>query len=250
MTSLYTDGRTTHSLNWDTTTVNDGKYYIYFETRDKASNKNGTIASPGSSVKKITVTVDNTAPVVTITNAVRNSDGTYTVTGTSDDNASPVIVSLDGNALAPVTPAGGSWTVTTVPLSNVTHQFVAKSTDSAGNAATSSPKVVAPDAELAALVTNGTVPPTTNTVPFFGPTPIVTGATNTNNQDVLGTSTDSQSSTSSDSNDEAVKGASDEKAAATQGLFGLAWYWWLVIIAAIIGVWWVIAVRRRSKNEL
>lgn len=252
LTSLYSDGRTTHTLNWNTSGVSDGQYTIYFETRDKAGNKDGTISSLGNSVKKVTVTVDNTAPVVTITSAVRNSDGTTTVTGTTTDNTSPVIVSLDGDELSPVTPVGGSWTITTDPLSNVAHQFVAKSTDAAGNAGTSTPRTVAADAELTALVTNGVVPATTSAVPFFGPAPIITGATNTNGQDVLGTSTAPQNSTNANNDDEAVKGASDEKntSAAQSGLFGLAWYWWLAILAAIVGLWWLIAARRRKHNEV
>lgn len=56
-TSLYTDGRTTHSFNWDTTSLADGAYTIQFETRDQAGNKNA------GSVTSIVVYIDRTGPV-------------------------------------------------------------------------------------------------------------------------------------------------------------------------------------------
>ena len=60
------DGQTHHELDWDTTKLADGEYVISFETRDKAGNKEGTIASPGRSVAVIKVVVDNTAPTLKI----------------------------------------------------------------------------------------------------------------------------------------------------------------------------------------
>jgi hypothetical protein len=65
-TSTFTDGRLAHDFAWDTTTVDDGVYTIYFEARDKADNKDGSRSSPGVSVDVMTVTVDNTAPVFDI----------------------------------------------------------------------------------------------------------------------------------------------------------------------------------------
>ena len=74
-TSLYTDGRLHHEFSWDTTTVADGTYTIYFETRDKAGNKDGTRSAPADSVKKITVIVDNTAPTNLTAGFTEDSSG-------------------------------------------------------------------------------------------------------------------------------------------------------------------------------
>lgn len=65
-TSLHTDGRTLHEYTWDTSGLNDGEYTIYFETRDQAGNKDGSRSNPGNSVAKMTVTVDNTAPDISV----------------------------------------------------------------------------------------------------------------------------------------------------------------------------------------
>jgi hypothetical protein len=62
-TSFYGDGRSVHNFNWDTTGVADGQYVICFEARDKAANKDGSCITPGASVKKVTVTVNNLATI-------------------------------------------------------------------------------------------------------------------------------------------------------------------------------------------
>ena len=66
-TNKATDGRETHELEWDTTQGKEGLYTIYFETRDKARNKDGSRSNPGDSVAMIQVVVDNTPPVVQAT---------------------------------------------------------------------------------------------------------------------------------------------------------------------------------------
>jgi hypothetical protein len=58
------NGRETHEFNWDTTKVPDGEYTVFFETRDKAGNKDGSVQNPGASVARIDVTVDNSGPQV------------------------------------------------------------------------------------------------------------------------------------------------------------------------------------------
>jgi hypothetical protein len=58
------DSRETHEFNWDTTKTPDGKYTIYFEARDKAQNKDGSVQYPGASVDRIDVNVKNHPPTV------------------------------------------------------------------------------------------------------------------------------------------------------------------------------------------
>jgi hypothetical protein len=87
-TSLFTDGRTMHEFNWDTTGVADGTYTIFFATRDKADNKDGDKDNPGTSVDSITVTVDNTAPTAELTSPSDSAavSGTVEVLGDVMDN--------------------------------------------------------------------------------------------------------------------------------------------------------------------
>lgn len=74
------------------------------------------------------------------------------------------------------------------------------------------------------------------------------------NQGVLGTNTDNGGNQSSaidsgDISDQEVKGTSDEKQDGTFSPLGFAWYWWLVALAAITGLWWLLAALRRRKDE-
>ena len=52
----------------------------------------------------------------------------------------------------------------------------------------------------------------------------------------------------SDQSGEEVKGATDEKDGTFSPL-GFAWYWWLVALAAIAGLWWLLAALRKRGNE-
>jgi disulfide bond formation protein DsbB len=77
--------------------------------------------------------------------------------------------------------------------------------------------------------------------------PAAVPAAQSNDQAVLGTQTEK---------DSGVKGASDKLAAIAPTengwkLFGIVWYWWLLILAAIaLFVWRVVAWVRREDDVL
>lgn len=79
-----------------------------------------------------------------------------------------------------------------------------------------------------------------------GPTPLITSPI----VDVLG-ATDNTADTTGDTD---VEGTTDDKTAddkANSGLIaGLAWYWWILILAGATGLtWWIIAAYRRRNTE-
>lgn len=188
-------------------------------------------ATPFATLDEV-MPVDVTAPAVEITSIVRNSDGTYTVTGTTDD-AADVTLTIAGpggvTASKSVAPVGGVWTVTTDKLADGNYEFVATSEDSAGNIGTSAPKTLQVKSEVGNSTTN---PPVVAVLvdaieqpqPVFqSNTPAdpevdvaATSSTNTGENNTLAESENKKS--------EAVKTTNNKK---------ISW-WWLV--AAIIAV--------------
>ena len=73
------------------------------------------------------------------------------------------------------------------------------------------------------------------------------------NQAVLGDQNAAQNQRQSDITDDVsdqdVQGATDEKQDGAFSPLGFAWYWWLVALAAITGLWWLLAALRRRKDE-
>jgi hypothetical protein len=227
---------------WNTTTVADGNYTIDLEARDAANNKDA------SSVKTVSVTVDNTAPVVTVDGS-SSTTSTPTITGTVDDTAAVVTLSVDGGAPVTATNNGdGTWSYTfTSPLADGTYTIEATATDAAGNPSTPASANLTVNTTPAVPATNttpGTPATTTATV-----TPTNTNTNNAANQGVLGAST-----TNPAADNTGVKGATDTAAATTDAAStsgaGLAWYWWALIIAALAGIIWAIiaAIRRRGQE--
>ena len=97
--------------------------------------------------------------------------------------------------------------------------------------------------DTAGNVTNGSA-----TLTISPAVPAITGPAAA----VLGADTDSDNS----ANAADVAGASDDKTAAAvnsdanQGkIFGLAWYWWILILAALAVIGWFIAAAIRRRNE-
>ncbi len=138
-TSLLTNGVLVHELDWDTVGLEDGEYTIYFETRDQANNKDGSRANPGPSVAKITVTVDNTAPVVTLDSIDDTSDTVLTLSGTINDPDATVLVSINGDTPKEAQNTGGTWSFITPSLSIGSYNVVVSAVDQAGNQADPEP---------------------------------------------------------------------------------------------------------------
>ena len=121
--------------SFSTAALNDGAHS--FTAADSAFG----ITSDQSSV--FNVTVDTVAPTDVITRDVKNSNGSFTLSGTGVDNgvagAGDTIKIYDGVTYLGSTTIGsdGQWSFTTAVLSNKVHTFASTATDLAGNAAAS-----------------------------------------------------------------------------------------------------------------
>ncbi|HSW92696.1 MAG TPA: Ig-like domain-containing protein [Patescibacteria group bacterium] len=230
----------------------DGQYWVRVWADDLAGNSTGH--SPQIFVP---FTIDRTAPSIMITNFTRSSDGTYTITGTTDD-PSDVIVTIDNQAPLSATPSGGVWSVKTGVLVDGKHTVSAASTDAVGNGSTDSETYTSASGnstvEKFAGIIAAALP-----VRFSATTPLTAGGSVkpvTGDQSVLGDQTttpgggEASSSSDNKNDDEAVKGASTTRDQGSAPSFvGLVWYWWLVVLAAVFGLWRLIVVRRRKNAE-
>lgn len=243
---------------WDLS--GDGKTItrVYEENNDFSVNFEDLAGNQG--LKEFTINViDTVAPELTNLVFARNTDGTYTIRGLTDDTA-PVNVSLfdaNGNetVLGPVQPFNGSWSVDTAILEDGEYTVVASSTDAAGNPSEPSTLVlsaVTPPEDTQPLNSRSpSLLPALTTVP-----PAATTIFATNN---VTQQADAQTP-STDTDDEGdVLGIQDTAptdtvAAVTPSeagwkIFGIAWYWWLVALAAIAAAWWLLAGLRRRNSE-
>jgi hypothetical protein len=249
---LTQQGATTDASAWlattattaTTTVTTDGAYTLHVRTLDNAGNV--STESTGD------VVIDTTAPLINV-NAANVATNKPVITGTVGSDADHVNVTiLDANnnvveaGAATYTPGNTAWSYATqAALPNGTYTVFARAYDAAGNYKDNSADVVV--AVAAPANTAGTaVTPT--------PTPLITPVSAAA---VLGATTDN---TGTNKGDTGVKGATDVKdlasavnSEANKGtIFGLAWYWWILILAALALIAWYIiaAVRRRNADEV
>ncbi|MCH2203924.1 MAG: Ig-like domain-containing protein, partial [Fuerstiella sp.] len=123
------------SVSWDTTTGADGAHVITATATDTASQ------TAGSSV--VNVTVDNTAPVISISGPAGGSteSGTITVSASANDATSDVAqveFFVNGNSIGVDTNTSDGWSVPwdTTTVTNGTYDLSAQATDTAGNSST------------------------------------------------------------------------------------------------------------------
>ena len=181
--------------------------------------------------RTIGFTIDSVAPGVVITNAGQNTDGTYTITGTTTD-VSAVWVSIDGGEPSMANVVNGAWAIVTGVLTEGAHTVDAFSTDGAGNrgyAAQFALEVPGVQIFTAPIVALGAQAPLANDVAATQPEP-----------------TKSKS-------DQSEKASDTAPAAIVANVSGLAWYWWLAIVAGLITLWLIVAavIRaiKRARNS-
>lgn len=250
-TPIY--GTSTTDTAWGSNIV------IYWRVRavDQAGNK-----SAWSDIGKIITDVD--APTVTVDPVASSEDTTPVITGTTSELGGDVTITVDGSDVATVTSdASGNWSwAVTTPLAVGSHIVLATAVDAAGNASNSD--LTTPHGYWkqftiqAPAVVQTTAVPTANVANNTGTTtqPVVTNAvTTTDGTGVLGTEDQAVNNSSVNTNDEdtnqvSAAGASDSKNDdGIWNLLGLAWYWWLLIIAAIAIVWGLLAARSRKRED-
>lgn len=247
--------------------VPSGNYTVNLVAVDKADNTSETASYP--------VVIDHTAPELTIASIVRNSDGTHTISGTTDDDNSPVKVQISGDVSGPygATPDSGAWSVTisTILLSG-TYGVTASSTDALGNTGTATPNpysLTVPNAQNggstgpqnggpaqaggAPTITTGPAPlALAAAAPAGAPAPAPVAAPADGDGAVLGAQDNNDGD---NNNDGQVKGESTKKevemanASSCGKILGLCWYWWIPPILLIVAVIWRSAVRSVSDQS-
>ena len=194
--------------------------------------------------------IDNVPPQPLVTGVARNSDGTYTITGTVTDNVKVgnVKVSINNSDFKSADVNGANWTFITTTLENGLYTVGVSSEDSVGNEGFAAPYKF--------TATTPVLPPALAELPGVSATTTRVTTSNTTNA----TPTTSPQTEQSEANDQAILGAqTTDKPAETLAvqatpkgwqIFGLAWYWWLLILAVLAGaIWWLIAARRRRSVE-
>lgn len=259
VTDSYTDGRAVHDLAWDTSGLADGDYTIIFKAVDKAGNE---------SSETIVLTVDNTAPTLTINPLVPSANATPTITGTVDDPTAEVKISINGGAPASALVSGNTWSYTvTTPLSTGVHNITASAVDAMNNSTnpeTASYEVTEGLVESARTDTPSTPAPT-NTSNLTSPqtvqsTPSTNSGSRSSEQgDVLSaeteeTTTESTDETPSESSQSRTLAATDENSEAADAnkgcskILGICWYWWIPIVVIILGTIYYFSSRRSDEK--
>ena len=125
----------------DTTALADGAYTMTLSVTDQAGN---------AASSSVSVTIDNTAPAVTISAPASNANlrGTATISWTATDtNLDTVSIAIDGEARDLSGTTSYSWDTHTV--GDGTHTIQVKATDKAGNARTVSVSVTTDNVSVA-----------------------------------------------------------------------------------------------------
>ena len=126
------NGTWTLADNTITTALTSGTYDIAVSATDTAGNV-------GTDTTTNELTVDTTVPVVTV-NALTTKDGTPQLTGTVDDAAATIQVTVNGQTYAATNNGNGTWTLADntilTPLPDGTYNVTVAATDSLGNVGT------------------------------------------------------------------------------------------------------------------
>ena len=224
------------------TFVDGHQHSITFSAYDNSGNL--------TTVQRL-VTVDNQAPVLSITNVTRNNDGTYTIIGSSNEALSSVQVSIDGSASQPatVTGSGMTWSFTSGVLFDGIYSIIVTANDTIiGN----------PSAQLPYTLTVGT-PFTPVSQPVVNESALIVDSTNAGVTPVSRTTYVANVNTGSDDKGNILGTKTTKNVAKTPAqviqpseegwkLWGMAWYWWVVLVGALGLAGWVSASWLRGRS--
>lgn len=235
----------------DEFTQGEGTHYFAFRSCN-AINECSAYSAP------FVVTYDKTAPTVNITGSTtvgnvitptvttNDEDVTYAWTANNQQSTDNVVVS-DPTVKQPTFTVGvdGSYSFTLV------------TTDRAGNTDSDTFLFTYTTPVVPGDQTPASDPDGDDDDAADNAAPVAFTGVFTNGQGVLGATDNITDDTDAAQGNAAVEGATDDKTAAVDtdasdgSIFGLAWYWWLLILAALAGLAWFIiaAIRRRNEEE-
>ncbi len=245
-TANYTNSET------NTRTLADGLKYCW---RVKAVDTAGNMSDWSSLWKTV---VDNQDPTVVVDAIAGITQGDPAqVTGTVDDPSTITVEAfVDGLSVGSANVVGGAFSFTLNGLDTGSHDIIVVAKDAANNEGTSPVKTVIVSAPAEAFVARGEpaapspVIPAVQLIDNNAEVPVADGQEVLGAQDVAANDTQNEASASdTEDNVSDVMGINDTKDNSTFSPFGFAWYWWLAVLAAIAGLWWLIAARKRRKED-
>lgn len=263
------DGDTFY-IDIDTATLPEGASYVVLRATDGAGNTRYYNNNAGS--RQHSYNVDNTAPVVTLDDVAAITVGDKAIlTGSVDDaTVTEVEVTVGDRPMVVVPVSGGTFSYEIEDLAVGVHDISVQARDALGNASQAAVKSVTVSARPPVVTpggnqgsgngngSNGEVPATaddddTETDADAANQVFTAPVVALGNQAVLGdqnaAQNQRQSDIADDVSDQDVQGATDEKQDGAFSPLGFAWYWWLVALAAITGLLWLLAALRRRKDE-
>lgn len=246
----------------DISTLSEGTYYVSVWASDKAGNATNSPGNRFNPPYVMKFTIDRSAPTVTL-NPFNLTSNQPTITGTVNDPDAKVWVTVGTVSGLATRTSDSTWSYT-VPTALVANNYAvsAVATDAAGNNSTPAIGTLSIVA-VPPLNTGGASGDDTNTTgdddsedddnTVLGALTTVTPQITNPSSAVLGTDTESDDEDGATGAAE-VKGGSDvaNNLAAVAGntdgnALGLAWYWWLLIIAGGSTIIWGITSAFRGR---
>jgi len=249
--TVTVDGSGNWTIDVNTADLTEGQLYRVVA---RANDNLGTsYATSNTAAATDDTTVDTLAPLVTI-DPLTIAGNTPTITGLVNDPTAEVFLSIDGGAPFLVTNNGTTWEYTfTTPVLDGDYALVVVAFDEAGNLSDSATAIMTIDTTVPATEEEETVTPAGAVTPTPAAAPAIAPF------GVLGATTDNEAAASTTNDDETgVEGVSTETAAAIDTdasddgtILGIAWYWWLLLIAALAAIagWIIAAIRRRQAEQ-
>ncbi len=235
--SVATGDATFSDFVLDTTTYTSGSYVVKVVAVDAAGN-----VGEGET----TIVIDNDAPAALITTTGTQATATPVIEGTVDTDATELEFYINGvlqTTGLTWTTGDSTWSFTGVTFTDGDYELSIVARDTYGNE-------------------GGQLADMTVSIPVIEDDPETeedesAPATTTTPGEVLGDQ-DTNPDLTPEDDEQAVEGDSTEQAAQAtdadsdndSSLLGLAWYWWVLIGAAVLGAgWWIVgAIRRRGAD--
>ncbi len=226
-----------------------GYYRIAVQGIDEVGN---------SKARSIDVYVDTVGPVVELSDVSRNNNGTYTLLGSTNEQAMSVAVTINGGTTQYATINGLAWEYVTPQLGDGTYPVEIVAYDQLGNvsevfnynlvAFTPFTPVFEPTVDPIATSGGASSPSTLSTGVTFVPQVnrgVVTPADNQDDSgEVLGTSD------TADEADDSEPAPAVEASEEGWKFWGMAWYWWVLLIGALGAAGWAGAKWYRARSEV